>query len=108
MKYIFNQWYCAMHRIYYSGDMCPKCATGQDKCNGGGGYAGQQKSGKVVIEVCVNSSGTVVSADYTQRGSTTSDSELKSKALQAAKGYRFASSSADQQCGTITFNFTLK
>jgi len=67
-----------------------------------------QKSGKVVIEVCVNSSGTVTSADYTQRGSTTSDSELKNKALQAAKGYRFAPSTADQQCGTITFNFTLK
>lgn len=67
-----------------------------------------QKSGKVVIEVCVNSNGSVVSADYTQRGSTTSDSELKNKALQAARGYRFAASSADQQCGTITFNFQLK
>lgn len=67
-----------------------------------------QKSGKVVIEVCVDKEGRVVSADYTQRGSTTSDSELKSKAIQAAKGYRFAASSADQQCGTITFNFQLK
>lgn len=67
-----------------------------------------QKSGKVVIEVCVDKSGNVTSADYTQRGSTTSDSELKSKALQAARGYRFAASSADQQCGTITFNFQLK
>lgn len=67
-----------------------------------------QKSGKVVIEVCVDRSGNVVSADYTQRGSTTSDSELKSKAIQAAKGYKFAASSADQQCGTITFNFQLK
>jgi len=67
-----------------------------------------QKSGKVVIEVCVNRSGSVVSADYTQRGSTTSDSELKGKAIQAARGYRFATSTADQQCGTITFNFTLK
>lgn len=67
-----------------------------------------QKSGKVVIEVCVDRDGRVVSADYTQRGSTTSDSELKSKAIQAAKGYKFASSSADQQCGTITFNFQLK
>ena len=36
MKYIFNQWYCAMHNLYYSGNMCPKCASGQDKCNGGG------------------------------------------------------------------------
>jgi len=67
-----------------------------------------QKSGKIVIEVCVDKSGNVTSADYTQRGSTTSDSELKSKALQAARGYRFATSTADQQCGTITFNFQLK
>jgi Membrane-bound metallopeptidase len=67
-----------------------------------------QKSGKVVIEVCVDSDGRVVSADYTQRGSTTSDSELKSKALQAAKAYRFAASNAETQCGTITFNFQLK
>lgn len=67
-----------------------------------------QKKGKVVIEVCVASDGSVVSAEYTQRGSTTSDSELKSKAIQAAKGYRFATSTVDKQCGTITFNFQLK
>jgi TonB family protein len=67
-----------------------------------------QKKGKVVIEVCVDSDGRVVSAEYTQRGSTTSDGELTSAALKAAKGYRFASSTADNQCGTITFNFKLK
>lgn len=67
-----------------------------------------QKRGKVVIEVCVDKSGNITSASYTQKGSTTTDSELKSKALQAAKGYRFASSTADQQCGTITFDFQLK
>lgn len=67
-----------------------------------------QKSGKVVIDVCVNKEGDVISADFTLRGSTTSDSELKNKALQAARGYRFAASSAEKQCGTITFNFQLK
>lgn len=67
-----------------------------------------QKSGKVVIEVCVDRNGNVTSASYTQRGSTTTDSTLKSKAEQAAKGYRFASSSVDNQCGTITFDFKLK
>jgi hypothetical protein len=50
----------------------------------------------------------VVSADYTQRGSTTNDSELKSKALAAARGYKFAASGAAKECGTITFNFQLK
>ncbi len=67
-----------------------------------------QKQGKVVIEVCVDGSGNVISADYTQRGSTTSDSELRSKALSAAKGYRFAASTSAKECGTITFNFRLK
>jgi TonB family protein len=67
-----------------------------------------QKSGKVVIEVCVDGDGRVTSADYTQRGSTTNDSELRSKALAAAKAYRFAASGSDKECGTITFNFQLK
>lgn len=64
-----------------------------------------QKSGKVVIEVCVNSSGSVISAEYTQRGSTTADSELRTQAIQAARSYRYAASSIDRECGTITFNF---
>ena len=67
-----------------------------------------QKSGKVVISVCVDRNGAVIRTDYTQRGSTTIDSELKSKAIQAAKGYKFEPSTLDEQCGTITFNFQLK
>jgi outer membrane biosynthesis protein TonB len=67
-----------------------------------------QKSGRVVIEVCVDGEGNVVSATYTQRGSTTSDSELRGKAIAAAKQYRFGTSTASQECGTITFNFQLK
>lgn len=67
-----------------------------------------QKQGKVVIEVCVDSDGNVISADYTQRGSTTSDSELRNKALAAARGYKFAASGSAKECGTITFNFQLK
>lgn len=67
-----------------------------------------QKQGKVVIEVCVDSDGNVISADYTQRGSTTSDSELRNKALASARAYKFAASSSAQECGTITFNFQLK
>jgi len=66
-----------------------------------------QKSGKVVIEVCVDGNGSVVSADYTQRGSTTNDSELRGKALSAAKQYRFAASNSAKECGNITFNFQL-
>lgn len=67
-----------------------------------------QKEGRVVIGVCVDSGGNVISAEYKLAGSTTSDSELKSKALAAARNYRFGSSSVAQECGTITFNFKLQ
>ncbi|MFZ4476873.1 MAG: TonB family protein [Saprospiraceae bacterium] len=67
-----------------------------------------QKKGTVVVEVCVDNSGNVISADYTQRGSTTSDSELRSKAIAAAKQFEFAPSASGKECGTITFNFRLK
>ena len=67
-----------------------------------------KKQGRVVIAVCVDSEGRVVSADYKLSGSTTSDSELKDKAIAAAKAYRFGAASISQECGTIAFNFTLK
>jgi outer membrane biosynthesis protein TonB len=67
-----------------------------------------QKQGRVVIAVCVDSDGRVISADYKLAGSTTSDSELKNKAIAAAKAYRFGASEASQECGTITFNFKLQ
>lgn len=67
-----------------------------------------EKSGKVVIEVCVDNTGTVVSADYIGKGSTTSDPELRDKALNAAKKYRFAPCDQALQCGDLTFNFMLK
>ena len=68
-----------------------------------------QKAGKVVIELCVDASGTVTSATYTQRGSTTTDTELRSKALASAKQYRFApSSGGGTECGSLTFTFRLQ
>lgn len=67
-----------------------------------------QKTGKVAIRVCVNSDGRVTSANYTQRGSTTTDSVLRSKAESWARGYRFAASDVAEQCGTITFDFRVK
>lgn len=67
-----------------------------------------QKSGRVVVEVCVDGNGNVMNAEYKSLGSTTSDLELRNKAITAAKGYKFASSDAAKQCGTITFNFRLQ
>lgn len=67
-----------------------------------------QKTGKVVVTVCVNAAGSVISAKYTQRGSTTTDSTLRSIAEKNAKKWKFEPGSVDKQCGTITFNFKVK
>lgn len=67
-----------------------------------------QKTGKVVIKVCVNQNGEVISAKYTQRGSTTNDLELIKIAEDAAKKYKFSSSGIEEQCGQISIDFILK
>lgn len=93
-------------------------STGSGRIGGGLGGRGvmheptvkdnSQKTGKVVVKVCVGSSGNVVSADFTQRGSTTTDTQLINIATDAARKYRFSSSDITKQCGTITFDFKLR
>lgn len=92
--------------------------TGSGRVGGGLGNRGLvheprieekvQKTGKVVISVCVDPSGKVIKAEYTQRGSTTTDSELKEIAKRAALKFKFTSSEITEQCGTITVDFKLK
>lgn len=67
-----------------------------------------QKQGKVNVEICVNSNGDVIRADYTLRESTTNDSELRNKAIAWARQHKFAPSNNEQECGTILFNFQLQ
>ena len=67
-----------------------------------------QKTGRVVVRVCVNQKGEVSSATFTQKGSTTADSELRNIAIQSAKRFRFTKSSIDKQCGTITIDFKVR
>ena len=67
-----------------------------------------QKTGRVVVRVCVNSDGDVTSAEYTQRGSTTTDGDLRRKAIESAERFRFTPSNVDRQCGTITIDFRLQ
>lgn len=66
-----------------------------------------QKEGTVVVKICVNSAGKVISSDFTQKGSTTLDSHLVALAKSSAKKYKFQKSSADRQCGNITIEFKL-
>lgn len=67
-----------------------------------------QKTGRVVVNVCVNSAGNVTSSTYTQRGSTTTDSELRALAEKSAQKFKFTPGEAEKQCGTITIDFKLK
>jgi len=67
-----------------------------------------QKTGRVVLRVCVNASGKVISADYTQSGSTTTDSQLISIAKRNAQAWRFSEGNVDRQCGTITYDFKVR
>jgi outer membrane biosynthesis protein TonB len=66
-----------------------------------------QKYGKVVIKVCVDKTGKVISSKFTQAGSTTTDAQLVSIAEKGAKKYQFGPGELDSQCGTISFDFKL-
>lgn len=67
-----------------------------------------QKTGRVVVKICVNEAGIVDYASYTQKGSTTTDSGLIKKAKEAAHRYRFSSSDVSKQCGTVSFDFRIR
>ena len=67
-----------------------------------------QKTGDVVMKVCVDATGKVFSAKYTQSGSTTSDARLVETARKAALRYKFERGSVDKQCGTIKIKFRLR
>src|SRR5688572_5433751 len=105
-----------------SGDPNAKALEGISKGSGrvGGGLGNRgvlheprisdvsQKTGRVVIRVCVDKVGKVIKAEYTQKGSTTTDSELKEIAKKAALQFKFTDSDIEQQCGTITVDFKIK
>jgi TonB family protein len=93
-------------------------STGSGKIGGGLSNRGvksepnitdnSQKTGKVVVKVCVDENGDVVSAQYTQLGSSTNDGDLKALAIKSARKFKFVRSGTDKQSGTITVDFKLK
>lgn len=99
-------------------DVLEGISTGSGKVGGGLGSRGivnspkvtdnSQKTGRVVIKVCVGSTGSVVSAEFTQRGSTTTDSRLRQIAVANAKKYKFSRGGPEKQCGTITYDFKVR
>ncbi len=65
----------------------------------------QKETGKVGIEVCIDGSGRVISAEFTLLGSSTYDTDLQTKAIAWAKQFKFTASNNLKECGTIIFNF---
>ena len=67
-----------------------------------------QKEGKVVLNVCIDADGNVLTANYQARGSTTADQDLIDAAIRNAEQYRFSPGDAAKTCGNITYKFILK
>ena len=64
------------------------------------------KSGEVVVDVCVDRLGRVVSNSLNEDMSTLKTASLVSLALRESSNFRFARSSRKNHCGTITFVIT--
>jgi outer membrane biosynthesis protein TonB len=69
-----------------------------------------EEAGKVAMSVKVDRSGKVISATFTQKGSTTANQKLIRLAKETALQARFSPNSkvAEEQFGTIIFTFKLK
>lgn len=67
-----------------------------------------QEQGTVMLDVCVDRDGNVISAEYKLKGSTTADTRLINLAIQNAKQWKFAPGNVDKQCGTIRYDFKLQ
>lgn len=67
-----------------------------------------QKTGRVIVRVCVNANGDVIEAEYIYEGSNTADSRLVELAINNAKRWKFKKAAIEKQCGTIKYDFKLK
>ncbi|MGN6249595.1 MAG: hypothetical protein ACTHNG_14675 [Ginsengibacter sp.] len=65
------------------------------------------ENAKVYVDIKVNGAGAVTSA-VIAKGTTTSNAQLRSIAIQKAKQLKFPPSQNDLESGTILFNFVLK
>jgi TonB family protein len=66
-----------------------------------------KEEGKVVVEIVVDSEGTVIEANPNGRGTSTSNATLKAKAKQAALATKFdVNGKFEEQRGTITIIFS--
>lgn len=62
-------------------------------------------TGTVVVKVCVNHKGRVVSAEFVPKGGARPDDHLINLTLENVRQWVFEKSSEKIQCGEITFRF---
>ncbi len=67
-----------------------------------------QKTGRVIINICVDQSGKVINTKFRQKGSTTTDAHLVQLAESSVRKYKFSQSKISEQCGDIIIDFKLK
>lgn len=63
---------------------------------------------KVAVDIVVDKTGNVIAAAVNPRGTTTTNSSIRSIALRKARSLKMNASLDDEQTGTIVFNFKLK
>ncbi len=65
-----------------------------------------ENSGHVAVDICVNSRGKVISADFNPNDSSINTPSLVSLAVRKSNDFWFKRSSAADMCGTIVFQIT--
>lgn len=66
------------------------------------------ENAKVAVDITVDKGGNVTMAIVNQRGTTTTNQSIRNIALRKARGLKLNSGTADEQTGTLVFNFKLR
>lgn len=66
------------------------------------------KEGIVVLDVCIDQKGQVISANFSPQGSTTKDEYLLNLVIENVRKWEFAEGAAEKDCGKVTYRFVLK
>ncbi len=87
-----------------SGDLFGRKILKSEKITG----SPPDKQGTVVLQICVDQKGEVVSSQFSLKGSTTTDKELIDLSIENIKKWVYEESLFEQQCGKVTYQFRLR
>lgn len=66
------------------------------------------ENAKVAVDITVDKAGNVIMAIVNQRGTTTTNQNIRNIALRKARSLKLNAGTADEQTGTLLFNFKLR